>query len=369
MPLPACFSSPSRFASSLLVASLTLGVLAACGDDATPEPSALSVEERQQLERQITELEAEVTRLQAQVSRQQQEQGQAEQENAALTTQVQTLQTQLAEARALLESQDWDGVLLRLDEARAEVERLKALLLATQGSLSLVARLVFGDRPFELDQSFTTAGGDTVRFSELRYWLTNVKLRKQDGSTVALADSYHLMDVLKEQPVEGTASPTVLPARRREQVDVSSVPAGTYTGIEFSVGVDPTHNDDLSRQAGELHVLSNMTSVSWMWFTSYIFTKTKGQYVPSAGGLADFAWETGTNPDYRTVSQTFPSPVTVNSQKQLTVRLRADVATLFSTLSPRTTATINASNAGARATLSDAFQSMFSVETVENPDR
>ncbi len=362
-------SIASRATCALLLASLSLGFLNACGDDGPPESPSLSAEERQQLEQRIAALEADVTRLQAQVAQQQQDQGRTEQENTALAAQVETLRTQLAEARELLDSQDWDGVLVRLDEARGEVERLKALLQATEGRLSLVAALRFGDAPFALDQPFTTARGETVQFSELRYWLTNVKLRKQDGTTVALAHSYHLMDVMKAQEVEGTASPTVLPARRREQVDVAAVPAGTYTGIEFSVGVDPAYNDDMSRQAGELHALTNMASISWMWFTSYIFTKTKGQYATADGGTASFAWETGTNADYRTVSQTFSAPVTVHSQKQLTVRLRADVAALFSTLSPRTTPTINASDAASRSTLSNAFQSMFSLEAVENPDR
>ena len=132
------------------------------------------------------------------------------------------------------------------------------------------------------------------------------------------------------------------------------------------MGVDATHNDDLSLQAGELHVLKNMTSVSWMWFTSYVFTKTRGQFVAASGSTASFAWDTGSNADYRTVSQTFPSPVTVNSQKRLAVNLRADVAALFSTLSPRTTPSISASQAAERTKLADSFSSMFSLTSVDN---
>jgi hypothetical protein len=59
----------------------------------------------------------------------------------------------------------------------------------------------------------------------------------------------------------------------------------------------------------------------------------------------------------------------VSAKKRLQVSLRADVAKLFSTLSPSTTPTINAGQAAARATLSDGFKDMFSLVSVENPNR
>ncbi|NOJ93623.1 hypothetical protein HMI51_11855 [Corallococcus coralloides] len=366
LPFP---SSMPRFVRACVLSALTFTLVPACGEDTSPNPTTLSATERQELNQRISELEAEVTRLEGQLSEQQQQQGATEQEKQALSAEVGTLKQQLAEARELLASQDWDGVLVKLEAARGELERLKGVLAATDGALSLNAGLVFGGAPFALDQTFTTAGGDSLKFTELRYWLSNVKLRKQDGTKVALVNSYHLMEVIKAQSVEGTSSPVALPANRREQVDLVAVPAGVYTGIEFSVGVDPTYNDDLSRQAGELHVLKNMTSSTWMWFTSYIFTKTKGQYVKADGTSDTFAWETGTNADYRTVNLDFTAPVTVNSQKQVKVNLRADVAALFTSLSPRTTNTINANSATERATLSDGFKSMFSLASVENPDR
>jgi uncharacterized small protein (DUF1192 family) len=362
-------SSLSRFVRACVLSALTLTLVPACGEDPASDPTVLSASERQELNQRISDLESEVQRLEAQLTEQQRQQGATEQEKQALATQVEGLKQQLAEARELLASQDWDGVLVKLEATQGEVDRLKGVLAATDGALSLNAGLVFGNAPFALDQTFTTAGGDSLKFTELRYWLSNVRLRKQDGTKVALANSYHLLEVIKAQAVDGTSSPVTLPAHRREQVDMVAVPAGVYTGIEFSVGVDPTYNDDLSRQAGELHVLKNMTSSTWMWFTSYIFTKTKGQYVKADGGTDTFTWETGTNANYRTVNLDFTAPVTVNSQKQVKVNLRADVAALFTSLSPRTTPTINANSATERTTLSDGFKSMFSLVSVENPNR
>ncbi|MDY7230337.1 MbnP family protein [Hyalangium rubrum] len=348
-------------------------VAPACGES-EPTDSGLSTQERQQLEQHISELEAQVRELEAQVARQQEDAATSEKEKAEMTAQMKTLREDLAEARALLETQDWQGVLVRLEAAQAEIASLETRIAGLDGSMEFTAALSFGNEPFALDQQYTLSTGEKLTFTELRYWLSNIKLLKQDGTSVALPGSYYLMELLKEQYVEGgnqsgsTPQP-MLPANRREQVNVAAVPAGVYTGIEFSIGVDPTHNDNLSLQAGELHMLRNMTTVTWMWFTSYIFTKTKGQYVAVDGTSNTFGWETGTNNDFRTTRQTFAAPVSVGAHKRLRVSLRADVAKLFTVLSPSTTPTINVGQADARATLSNGFRDMFTLVSVENPNR
>ncbi|QDE95284.1 MbnP family protein [Myxococcus xanthus] len=359
----ASLSSLPDLGRMLALAAMALLALPACGDDgATDEQLQASEDQRRQLEQQVSELEEEVTRLEAQVARQQLDAEAAQAELADITQ-------QLEEARELLASQDWEGVYQQLTQVRAELAALRTQLAAMDGSLELNAAFVFGTAPFALGQTYATAGGGTVTFSQIRYWLSNVTLLKQDGTTRALTDSYHLMEVINAQELDGTSNPVTLPANRRERVQARAVPAGTYSGIRFSIGVDPTYNDDLSRQAGELHVLQNMASVSWMWFTSYIFTKTHGTYVTAQGTQGDFTWDTGTNANYRTVELPFPTTVTVNSQKHLAVNLQANVETLFTSLSPRTTPSIGATQSTESATLSDGFANMFSLVLVENADR
>lgn len=347
----------------MALATMALLALPACGGDgATDEQLQASEDQRRQLEQQVTELEAEVARLEAQVARQQQD-AEAAQAELADITQL------LDEARELLETQDWDGVYQQLTQVRAELAALRTQLAAMDGRLELNAAFVFGTSPFALGQSYPVAGGGTVTLSQVRYWLSNVTLLKQDGTTTALTGSYHLMEVMNAQELEGTSNPVTIPANRRERVQAGAVPSGTYSGIRFSIGVDPTYNDDLSRHAGELHVLQNMASVSWMWFTSYIFTKTHGTYVTAQGTQGDFTWDTGTNANYRTVELPFSAAVTVNAQKRLAVNLQANVATLFTSLNPSTTPSIGATQSTESATLSDGFASMFSVVSVENADR
>jgi hypothetical protein len=355
--------SPRRSGRALLLAALTLAALPGCGDESSglAPPSA---EERHQFEQRIAELEASIAGLEAQLA---QDASSSEREKQTLTAQLGTLQEQFAEARALLNSQDWDGVLVKLDAARAEIAALQARMAHLAGQVQLTAALRFGGQPFELEQTYTLASGEKLTFTEVRYWLSNLKFLQEDGSAVAIPASYYLMENIQEQPVaEASAPDAVLPAHRREQVNALSVPAGTYTGIEFSVGVDPYHNDNLSRQAGELHLLKNMASVSWMWFTSYIFTKTKGTFTTANGTTGTFAWDTGTNSNFRTTRLSFPRPVTVNAQKHLNVALNADVSKLFEALSPSAQPAIGAAHAGPRETLSDGFKAMFSMVSAES---
>ncbi|ATB43343.1 hypothetical protein CYFUS_008823 [Cystobacter fuscus] len=363
-------SSSSRYARALLVTAMTVLVVPACGGD-NPSPP-LSTSERQELERQLAGMQSTIDELRAQLTRYEQDGAAAQQEKEQLTAQLADVQQQLAEARELLATQDWDGVLVKLDAANEQVRQLQARLAATHGDLTLNAALFFGGQPLALDTPYGPPEGE-LSFTELRYWLSNVRLQKQNGTQVALPDSYYLIEAIKEQPVLGIpetgSGPVMMPANRRERVQVPVVPAGIYTGITFSVGVDPTYNDNLSRQAGELHVLKNMANETWMWFTSYIFTKVKGQYVRADGSSAEFGWETGTNDDFRTVRHVFPAPVTVNAQKALIVNLRLDTARLFTGLHPTTQPLIGASNGVERATLSDNFANGFSLTSVENPNR
>ncbi|WNG30305.1 hypothetical protein F0U62_44565 [Cystobacter fuscus] len=365
--MPSFLSSSSRYARALLVAAMTVLVVPACGED-NPSPP-LSTSERLELEQRLAAMQATLDELRAQLARHEQDSATARQEKEQLTAQLEDTRQQLAEARELLATQDWDGVLVKLDAANEQVRQLRERLAATSGNLELNAGLFFGDQPLALDTPYGTPEGQFL-FTEVRYWLSNVTLLKQDGTQVPLPNSYYLIEAIKAQPVHGSSDDQLqMPANRRERVQVPVVPAGVYTGITFSIGVDPTYNDNLSRQAGELHILKNMTYETWMWFTSYIFTKTKGQYVKADGSRSEFGWETGTNDNFRTVRYTFPASVTVNGQKSLSVNLRLDTARLFTGLHPLHTPSIGVSDSGERATLSDNFAKGFSLTSVENPNR
>lgn len=285
----------------------------------------------------------------------------ADAERTRIQRELEEATAALARAEALASAEDYDAALAELSEARDALEDAEETLANAPGQVSLDVQFAFGNDSLELGTAYSLGGGASVTFSELRYWLSNVELVRADGERVAIPASYYLMEARGEQTLSnGTQASITLPAARRETVLMKDVPPGRYTGLAFAVGIDPEHNDDLSRADGELHVLKNMTSFQWMWFTSYIFTKLRAEYTSTGNPAAALAWDNGTNSDFRELQVAFRSPLSVGLGTSANVRMKLDAQKLFEDLSPSTTATIGASTGALRATLADNWQGAFS---------
>jgi hypothetical protein len=100
---------------------------------------------------------------------------------------------------------------------------------------------------------------DNFTINTLNYYISNVKLKKSDGTVYAEPDSYHLI-----KHGEGINSFTI-----------TNLPDGAYTGIEFLIGVDSLRNIS-GAQTGALDVAEQMF---WDWNTGYIFLKLEGEYI------------------------------------------------------------------------------------------
>ena len=285
---------------------------------------------------------------------------------SALQAELDKAKTALAAAEKQLAENDVDALQQSLAQARAALTALLSAWDALPGSLALEAKFTFGSEGLELDTPYTLSAGKTVSLSEVRYWLTNVKLT--GPAAFSVPDSYYLYEVVGEQDLaNGTQKATKLPANRRESTTIAGVASGTYTGIEFSVGVDAAHNDNLALPGGELNVLKNMTSFSWMWFTSYIFSKTRGSVVVDGADPALFGWETGTNTNYRTITKAFAAPIQVGAGGKAKVALTVDVKKVLGSLDPATLAAVNASTPTERDALADNWAGAFTLVGATSP--
>lgn len=115
----------------------------------------------------------------------------------------------------------------------------------------------FGNDSLQLEQPYTNANGEEVTFQLVRYYLSNIKLTKADGSIWSQPESYYLIDM---------SDPT------STAISLTNVPAGTYTGLSYIIGVDSTRNVS-GAQTGALSVSNNMF---WSWNSGYIFAKLEG---------------------------------------------------------------------------------------------
>lgn len=221
------------------------------------------------------------------------------------------------------------------------------------GKLSLQFDAKIGSADFSLNSAHTI-GSRTYEFSHFRYWVSNLVLVKSDGSEYAVPDAYYLLEETNPVPVQDGSY--TYPARKRETVSLSAVPMAEYKAIRFHIGVDATHNDNLSIQGGELSQLNGMTNVSWMWHTSYIFTSLQGKVTEGATSKS-FVAETGLNENYKEVSIELSEPVKVSSSKDWTIQLNVDVAKLIDGIDLIANPTIGASQASLMSQMATNFAS------------
>lgn len=111
--------------------------------------------------------------------------------------------------------------------------------------------------PFYLNTNYTTALGDSIKVSELSYYLTNVSLFNENNVWVNLGN-YDLVDVTDAASMN---------------IALANVPAGTYSKIRFLIGVDSLANSTGVHE-GEL---SPAFGMYWTWATGYVFFRMKGR--------------------------------------------------------------------------------------------
>jgi len=213
-----------------------------------------------------------------------------------------------------------------------------------------------------LNKDFTI-GANTYNFSKFRYWVSNLVLVNSKGEEYKVPSSYYLIEETGAVAVQDGAF--TYPATKREDVVLADIPAGDYTSIKFSVGVDEKYNSNMSLQAGELSQLNGMTNISWMWMTSYIFTSVTGT-VKDATSTKTLKVETGLNANYKTVSLTLPSTLKIGSSKTGAIVLNVDVAKVFDGVDVIANPTVGASQATVMAAVAANYQGkVFTVKSVK----
>jgi hypothetical protein len=130
----------------------------------------------------------------------------------------------------------------------------------TVGTVSFAIENMAGAKDVALDGTvYTTPGGESFTVSTLRYYISNIKLLKSDGSSYAAPNSYFLIDAAKPSSTSFT---------------LANVPVGDYTGASFLIGVDSTATKaDPLQLTDALNPANNMY---WVWSTGHIFMKLEG---------------------------------------------------------------------------------------------
>jgi len=190
----------------------------------------------------------------------------------------------------------------------------------TAGTLDVEVDHLVGNVPLVLNTgTYTTSSGQQFTVSTFNYYLSNIKLKKADGTEYAEPESYHLI----RQSDAATKAFTL-----------TNVPAGDYTALTFTIGVDSARNVS-GAQTGALDPANGMF---WTWNSGYIYTKLEGSS-PQAGGNKQLLFHIGgfkkPNNTIRTVSPSLNgATIQIRQDRAPAVHLAADVLKMFTGPNP-----------------------------------
>ncbi|MBX3381329.1 MAG: hypothetical protein KF805_14635 [Phycisphaeraceae bacterium] len=172
---------------------------------------------------------------------------------------------------------------------------------------------VFGEVPLRFeDVSLRTSGGNTISVTRLSYLVSNVRLIRSDGAAQP-ADAIGFIDAVEA----------------RTGFDLGPTPAGTYSAIEFDIGLEPKVNHSDPASYGPDHPLNPvLNGLHWSWQGGYVFLAIEGRYVLPADQLGGYSYHIAT--DRHVMHVKVPGSMVVGQvdvDSELTVRF--DVARLF----------------------------------------
>jgi hypothetical protein len=195
---------------------------------------------------------------------------------------------------------------------------------AARGTLLLEFDNVVGTRDLELNNgTYRNAAGEEFRVSLLQYYVSNIRLRKTDGSeyVVPQDSSYFLVQEHKSDT----------------HMIRLSVPQGDYASVSFILGVDSLRSTmDISRRQGVLNPadMSREEGMYWTWNSGYIFFKMEGtspQIAPDPSGNRRFRYHIGG------FGGGFGTPPvrTINNIKTINLSFGRDIAKVRSNSTPQ----------------------------------
>lgn len=159
--------------------------------------------------------------------------------------------------------------------------------------------------------------GEEFTVTTLNYFVSNISLKNENGTTVKFADKYFLVR---------QANPSSL------IVKLDDVPAGNYTELTYTIGVDSLKSiSDVAQRTGVLDPASyGDDNMYWSWNSGYIFFKMEGNSssIPAnAAGIQKYQFHIG---GYGGKTSVTPNNLkTLTFPLMTTAKVRKDVAPMI----------------------------------------
>lgn len=212
--------------------------------------------------------------------------------------------------------------------------------------------------------TYTNTAGENFTVSLFKYFVSNFKLTKSDGSEyVVPQDScYFLVD----ESIASSLKP------------VLTIPEGEYTKLSFVLGVDSLRNTmDVSKRTGNLDVTGTASGMYWSWNSGYIFFKLEGNSQASPQADKSFKYHIGlfggmstpTLNNIKTINIDLTSRGILKAKygRNLSVKVNSDALKMFSgsaNVSIAANPVVMANSYS--ATVANNFANMFSHNSTQN---
>lgn len=182
-----------------------------------------------------------------------------------------------------------------------------------EGNLTVEVRPFVGSQPLSFSTIYTD-GNREFYFSNLKFYLSHIKLIRADGNETEIKDVAYF-----------DHSSTNWKSFK------SNVDAGTYKGFTFSVGLDPVQNSTNPLTIDESEPLGPKSDMYWSWLKYRFFVldgiaDTLGNNF--AGGNTQLTYHVGRDTCYRTVSLSGDN-FTINENEQGTIYIDIDLLKIF----------------------------------------
>jgi hypothetical protein len=237
---------------------------------------------------------------------------------------------------------------------------------ASSGPLTLEFDNVVGTTNLQLNTDntpYTNSNGEAYKLTWLTYYVSNIKLKKADGTIYS--------DPVKS---DGSAGYYLIDENDAEsqEVTLENVPAGDYTEVTFTIGVDASQVDQ-GAQTGALDPANNLF---WSWNSGYIFlavegvspvsTETDNAFQYHVGGYKEDAASNQVN-NIRTITLSFNGDTApVRAQHEPEVHVVFDVNKFFNGAGEQVTFSANAARHSPKPceVLADNIVASFVVDHV-----
>jgi len=125
-------------------------------------------------------------------------------------------------------------------------------------SFTINFKAKFENQAFQSGGVITDVSGKKWKFDALNFYISNLRLIKQDGGEIPLTDLGYIS-------FKDAATTTF---------KFSNIPLGKYTGIKFNAGLTPTQNDIDPNFLNDNDV--RLKATHWAWL-KYVFTRLEGR--------------------------------------------------------------------------------------------